>query len=156
MNANRFESFLADASETYWRHLHLAHKSTLDELLSSAGLANLGQPFLLVMLAKNEDGTVPSQKDLADWLHVTPATITVSLRSLERKGYVTKSSDTSDLRRKRITITDTGREAAMKVLDVYSQLDNAMYRGFTPEERAKVASYFKRMVENLADLQNEP
>ncbi len=152
---NQFESFLADAPETYWRHLHLAHKSMLDELLNNAGLANLGQPFLLVMLAKNEDGTVASQKDLAEWLHVTPATITVSLRSLERKGYVTKSSDTSDLRRKRITITDTGREAAKKVLDVYSQLDSAMYQGFTAEEREAVARYFRRMVENLRDLQNE-
>lgn len=151
--ANKYASFLNDASETYWRHLNLTHKSCLDDLLSRSGLSNLGQPFLLVMLAKNDDGTVPSQKDLAEWLHVTPATITVSLRSLERKGYVTKSSDTSDLRRKRITITDAGREAAAKVLEVYARLETAMYDGFTSDERAQAADYFKRMVDNLTDLE---
>ena len=61
---------------------------TLTELVGR-GLGDLGNPMLLFLLdARGKDGQVSSQRELSDALHVSPASVAVSLKSLERGGYV--------------------------------------------------------------------
>ena len=135
-----------------YRRLNTARRTAKDALLAEYGLKNLGQPMLLAVLRQKPDGIADSQRELAEQLHVTPATVTVSLRSMERDGYVTKIADPNDMRRKRIALTDKGREILDKLDEVYERIGIAMTDGFTDEERAQVSDYFKRMIENLNKL----
>ena len=89
---------------------------------------------LLAALARNPEGVADSQKILAEMLHVTPATITVSLRSMQRNGYVTKQVDETDQRRKRIMLTQKGKDASRLLGSFSNLLDSDMYQGFTDEE----------------------
>lgn len=66
--------------------------------LSRNGLSNIGQPAILSILSQQENGVIASQKELARRLRVSPATMTVSLKSMERDGYVKKLSNAEDLR----------------------------------------------------------
>ena len=108
--------------------------------------------MLLAILRQKPDGIAESQRELAEQLHVTPATVTVSLRSMERDGYVMKIVDPSDMRRKRIALTDKGREVLDKLDQVYERIGTAMFEGFTAEEREQISDYFKRMIDNLNQL----
>ena len=134
-----------------WRYLSMAYRMCSELLLKSTGLTDVGQPALLVVLAASPDCTSDSQKLLAEKLHVTPATITVSLRSMQRNGYVTKETVEADLRRKRISLTEKGKEASRLLNGFSNLLDSEMYKGFTEEERDKCAEYFQRMTKNLEE-----
>ncbi len=143
------QCFCEGSSEMLYRRLHSARRTAKDTLLTEYGLQNLGQPMLLSILRQKPDGTADSQRELAEQLHVTPATVTVSLRSMERDGYVTKVVDSSDMRRKRIVLTDKGREVLAKLDEVYERIGVEMFNGFSKDEREQIADYFKRMIENL-------
>lgn len=81
--------------------LNRAHRNAVTALMAQYHLQDVGNPMLLFILSKGlEEGAVlPSQKQLAQWLHVSPATVANSLKSLERGGYVHKEPDAQDARR---------------------------------------------------------
>ncbi len=141
-----------DSPEGLFRRLDRLHRHAMDAALAKVGLAEMGQPMLLIILDRNgKNGVVPSQRELADQLHVSPATVTVSLRSLERQGYVEKLSDENDMRRKPVALTDRGRMALEKLETVYEAIDRGMYAGFSDEERSRISEYYRRMISNLED-----
>lgn len=66
-----------------------ARKQAIQTELSRRGLGTLGQPMILFLLKdKGREGRIAAQKELSDAMHVSPATVAVSLKSLEREGYV--------------------------------------------------------------------
>lgn len=129
---------------------HNAHMAALADL----GLRNIGSPHLLVTLAHYPDdpAQAPTQKELADRLHIAPPTIAASLKCLERQGYVARRTDEKDSRRNRISITQKGRDALDSGMRAFQQVDDAMYRGFSPEEREQVQAFHQRMLENLYQI----
>lgn len=149
-------SFAEDSPEGLFRCLDHTHRSTMDALKAAAGLGDLGQPMILVLLSGAPDGIIDSQRELARRLNVTPATVTVSLKSMERSGYITRLADENDLRRKRIAITDKGRAAVEKLDTMFARLDHGMYYGFSAEERGQIAALFARMIRNLQQLSLSP
>ena len=90
-----------------------------------------------------------SQKELAKRLRISPATVTVSLKSMERDGYIKKHVSADDLRCKPISITEKGRQAVKVIDEVYDALDHSMYRGFSPEEMEMISGFYRRIIENL-------
>ena len=87
-----------------------ARKQLMLTELAGRGLGDLGNPVLLFLL-KEREGQVSSQKELSDAMRISPASVAVSLKSLERGGYVEKLSDEKDQRRKAVRLTDKGRAA---------------------------------------------
>lgn len=115
-------------------------------------LRDLGQPMILFMLReRGRGGRVAAQRELADALHVSPATIAVSLRSLERAGYVEKRLDEADQRRKTVQLTPKGDLAISKCIQAYRRVDDSMFLGFSPEELQELRSYHMRMLRNLQE-----
>ena len=43
--------------------------------------------ILFLLKDKGREGRIAAQKELSDAMHVSPATVAVSLKSLEREGY---------------------------------------------------------------------
>ena len=88
-------------------------------------------------------------------LRISPATVTVSLKSMERDGYVKKLFNSKDLRRKPISITEKGRKAVKLIDDAFETLDHGMYKGFSPEEINQISLLYRRIIENLDATVNE-
>lgn len=142
--------FSENSPENLFRRLDKSHRHAFDAALLANDLAELGNPYLLVVLAhKGKNGVMDSQRELAERMNVSPSTITVSLKSLERQGYVKKLSDERDMRRKPIAITAKGSAAIKKIDNVYADIDSSMYSGFSEKERAQISDYFVRMIDNL-------
>lgn len=129
---------------------HNAHMAALAKL----GAGDVGSPHLLAALSHypGDPAQAPTQKELADQLHAAPPTIAASLKCLERQGYVARRTDEKDSRRNRITITQKGRDALESGMRAFQQVDDAMFRGFTPEERELVQAFHRRMLENLYQI----
>ena len=136
--------------------LFRAHHNAALASLTKHGLGDLGSPRLLLELRTcQEHGKFPSQRELADLLHVSPATIATSLKSLERNGYVERHVDPNDSRRNRIALTVKAMDAMEASHEVFLQVDDAMLSGFSQEEIAALKQYLSRMMENLYAIGGE-
>lgn len=138
-----------------YRKVDNARRIALADAMSVSGFNEPGQPFILFMLEHAvPQGGLSAQRELSDHLGVSPATITASLKSLERQGYITRVSDESDMRRKRIMITSLGREVVQECIKAFRIVDDAMYLGFTEHEQELLMGFYKRIYKNLCALTN--
>ena len=143
-----------DRAGIIFHQLLRAHRSAHMTALAERGLGDISSPHLLVTLAHYPDdpSQAPTQKELADRLHIAPPTIAASLKCLERQGYVARRTDEKDSRRNRISITRKGRDALAAGMEAFQQVDDAMFRGFTAGERAQVQEFHRRMLDNLYQI----
>ena len=136
-----------------FRMLHLAHRTATDALLDKYNVRDCGHPFILFLLEHcGIDGGFAMQKELSRRLRVSPASVTAALKALEKQGCIVREAEESDMRRKRIRVTDKGRDVAKRYVEVFTEVDEAMYSGFTDEELRSVSAYFGRITENLRAL----
>ena len=127
-----------------------SRKQAIQTELSRRGLGTLGQPMILFLLKdKGREGRIAAQKELSDAMHVSPATVAVSLKSLEREGYVEKLADETDQRRKAVRLTPKGEAAIQRCVQVFEAVDQSMFEGFRPEETRQACGYLMRMLHNL-------
>ena len=127
-----------------------ARKQAIQTELSRRGLGTLGQPMILFLLKdKGREGRIAAQKELSDAMHVSPATVAVSLKSLEREGYVEMLADETDQRRKAVQLTPKGEAAIQRCVQVFEAVDQSMFEGFRPEETRQACGYLMRMLHNL-------
>lgn len=140
-------------STRVFRELMCAHRRAHDALFDSMGLREIGQPILMAILSdKKRAGEKCTQKELSERLRISPSTLTISIKSLEKRGYVRKTTDETDLRRNYIEITEDGMEISNKCRECLIGIDEAMYAGFTQEEKEQAMRLMERMAENLRTL----
>ena len=142
------------------QQLNQAHRSAVNAELSARGLSEVGHPVLLTILhssaCQGPEGQCPAQRDLAQALHISPAAVANSLKSLEKGGYIHREPD-RDARRNRVVLTDKGRRAVDGCQEVFELVSQRMMAGFTPAEREQLLSFRRRMLRNLrGDFPNQP
>lgn len=135
--------------------LHRTHHNVVVSEMAAQGLSDVGQPMILMLLERCENGEIGCQKDLASEMHVSPATIATSLKSLERMGYVKKLPDAADARRNRVSVTEKGRDAVARCNAVFETVDRQLYAGFTQEELDTIQRLHRRMLDNLRAISHE-
>ncbi len=138
-----------------FHNLNRAHHNAITAFMAARQLQDVGQPMILMLLESCENGEIAAQRELADKLHVSPATIATSLKSLEQMGYVKKLADDSDGRRKRVLITEKGRDAVVRCHQVFEDVDRQLYDGFSQEELETIQSLHRRMLANLRSLSGD-
>jgi len=130
--------------------LHRAQHNLVQGMLAQRGLEDLGSPMVLFFVHdRAEAGKLPAQREIAQALNVSPATVANSLKSLERAGYVERRPDPSDQRCKRIAITEKGMRARKECIEVMAHTDRQMFAGFTAEEQEQLTRFHCRMLDNL-------
>lgn len=128
--------------------VHRAHQNAILAALAERGVQDVGQPKALFVLSTLQNGCA-TQRELADMVHVSAATMANSLKRLERKGYIQRQSDEKDSRCNRIVITQKGLEAVERCQDAFDYVDPRLYAGFTPEEVERLKNAFRRMLQNM-------
>lgn len=107
-----------------------------------------GQHRMLMQLARHE-GDVPSQKELAETMGISPAAVTVTLKKLEREGYISRSMTDEDNRRNEIRITEKGISKVTESRAMFEATDKELFADFSPEELETFVSFLERMNRNL-------
>lgn len=140
-----------DIVELLFHGCQRAYQMAMQAELSARKVEGVGGgvPMLLTLLRYREGAESPTQRELADALQISPAAIAMSLKGLEKLGYVERSPDPDDQRRKHIVLTPLGAEAAQSCLQAVSTVNRRMLAGFAEEERTQLAGYQHRMMRNL-------
>ena len=108
-----------------------------------------GQPPILDYLANNGTGT---QNDIAKALYVSPASVSVSLRRMQKAGLIEKAADETDLRCNRMSLSEKGREQHEYIHGCFEEIDRKLYAGFSDEELATLETMLTRLCENLKTI----
>lgn len=111
-----------------------------------------GQTRILRMLDQMGDC---SQSDLAKAMHISPASVGVSIKRLEKAGLVERQADEKDLRYNKVTLSAQGKEVTRMAEDVMYGIAARKLSGFTPEELEELSGFFKRIRENLVSYKEE-
>lgn len=105
--------------------------------------------MLLTVFHMTEDGSAPSQRELAKVMHLSPATVTATLKILEKSGHIRKIPDEKDLRINRVVLTEEGESVMREGMRRLRELDKAMQEGFTDEELEELNRCLNKMRDNL-------
>ena len=92
-----------------------------------------GQLRLLFNLAEREEA--PSQRELSKEMKISPATLNVMVKSMEKEGYIFKKKDTRDQRVTRIYITDKGSEKYTEVIKKFDTVGTDYFGSLSEEEK---------------------
>ena len=107
------------------------------------------QHRMLMHLARYEH--IPSQKELADAMGITPAAVTTTLKRLEKEGYITRTVTDEDNRRNEIRITDEGLKAINESRVLFDSVDRQMFKGISEDELKAFTATLERMRDNLGE-----
>ena len=130
------------------RKLHCLQRTKHQKIVGQMGL-HYGQPLMLMVLFDHQPIT---QKELAKKLNVTPASVNVSIKRMEKSGWISKLSLTEDLRCTSIRLTEEGERLARRCKEEMETINSEKYVGFSPEELALLGDFYRRMNENLQSL----
>jgi MarR family transcriptional regulator, organic hydroperoxide resistance regulator len=116
-----------------------------DQYLDQIGLFR-GQGMLLKFLVSH-DGLTHSE--IAEKLEISPAAVTKVIRRLEEQDYLKRQPDPKDDRISRVFIQPEGQKVADEIRNIFFQLDDRMFQGFSEEELEHLHGFLIRMQSNL-------
>lgn len=134
-----------------YRAFH-AQRAALRPNLAKLGLG-AGQPKILGYLSRNG---ASSQRQLADFYDVDPATVCRMLDSLQKGGFVSRRPDQADRRRDLIELTPAGQEAYGQWQACCRKMEEQMLAGFSQQERDLFSSFLARAYQNLKGEGDQP
>ena len=121
------------------------HRFMIDSHVKEIGIHRT-QHRILMHLAR--DGILPSQKELADRLDITPAAVTGALKKIEQDGYVERTLG-QDSRYNELKITKKGIDMVNRTREILAAADTAMFVGFTDEELDTYISCLEKLQANI-------
>ena len=124
----------------------LLHRYRISIALSGLKIYR-GQPEILEYLSKNGDC---SQKELAESLGVTPASIATSLKRMGKENFIERTADENDRRINRLRITEKGEKTRLEGRKKCGKVDETMFAGFSEEEINNFSAMLSRISENLS------
>lgn len=128
---------------------HMRRRAT-NYAMADLPLQDPAQHMMLVNIHRiSEHGQLPSQRELAASMHLSPATVTATLKLLERGGYVRRVADEKDQRINRVALTESGETVMRDGMRRMDALDEMMQEGLTPEEHEVLCRCLSKMRENL-------
>lgn len=90
-----------------------------------------------------------TQRQLAEHTHVTAATISGTLKRMERAGLVYRTDDEKDARVSIVRLTEDGKELGKQASELFAKTDVNMLEGFSDEECAVLLGFLNRMRDNV-------
>jgi DNA-binding MarR family transcriptional regulator len=90
-----------------------------------------------------------NQREIAEKLHIKPPTVAVSVKRLEKAGYIERKQDENNQRISRIYITDIGMQVVKLGRKLILEEEQTLLEGFSPEEISLLRDYLQRINKNL-------
>lgn len=138
MNANN--SVIISIMKIFHSHIHY----------NFAKLENVQihpRQFPLLKLLSEYPGL--NQREIAEKLSIKPPTVAVSIKRLEKSGYVEKRQDEYNQRVSRIYITEAGIAIMKLGRKIIAEEEQMLLQGFSPEETVLLREYLQRINQNL-------
>jgi MarR family transcriptional regulator for hemolysin len=124
-----------------------------DEALAEAG----GSVPMWLVLLNLKIGRAANQRELAEAVGVTEATLTHHLNAMETSGLLTRRRDRENRRIHVVELTEAGETAFLRLRDAAVAFDRRLRRGVSADELATLEGVLGRLAANVAkDEQGAP
>lgn len=141
--------------ETYTRQTVQLHGLLLRcrfHMMEKSDKLHPSQMKILIQLLK--EGRC-NQRRLVQGMGCSAASVAMSVKRLEKSGYLEKTADPQDLRSSSIALTSEGRKLAQESLRMMRYLEDIQFEGFSEEELKEMVKFQERMIENIKRFLNE-
>lgn len=105
-----------------------------------------GQQDILFALLMDEGLTL---KDIADKMEVSPATASVSVKRMEKAGFIIKKTDKSDARIIRLYPTQKAKESSEEVRNQIELTEAVLHKNLTDEQVSELSDILDTVIQNL-------
>ena len=92
------------------------------------------------------------QKDLANKLNITPASVSVIVNQMESEGLLIRISDEKDVRKFNLLLIEKDRSLVSKARNSWSKIQVEITSGFHDCEKATLLRLFLKVKKNLDEL----
>jgi len=138
--------FLLWQTTTLWQR---AIKTGLEEI----GLSHSAFVLLASLLWFEEQEEVVTQTTLISHTKLDKMTVSKSLKGLEKSLYITRSENEFDTRAKTISLTNVGRELAIKAVAIVEAIDERFFSPLSVDEKEVLNGLFGKL--NLAKVKKD-
>ena len=124
------------------------HRRIIERSADSIGLHSSAHRMLM-LISKSE--ILPSQKEIAEKLKISPAAVANTIKKLEADGYIERSKckNGGDTRLNEINVTESGKRIAAVTEKIFREVDSSALEGFSEEETEQFISMLERIQCNL-------
>lgn len=142
-----------DKKHLVWEVVKIAreHRKVVEKRICSFGI-HPSQHHLLMHISENGSCT---QNSIADAMEVSPATVAVSLKKLEKGGYIEKCCLPEDGRSKLIALTSKGEDVVEQSKRLFEEVDRKMFCSITEEQQEQLHIYMEQIINNLKTIEEE-
>lgn len=117
-----------------------------DEALAEAG-GSLPVWLILLNLTTRRPAT---QRDLAEAIGITQATLTHHLNAMDADGLITRTRDAANRRVQVVTLTDQGKQLFLALRDAAVAFDAKLRAGLDDADEATLTALLTRLSANVA------
>lgn len=128
-----------------FRRTDMMLRRSIERRVKSTGVYS-SQHRILMHLNVHPNST---QAELAELLEVSPAAIAVSMKKLEKGGYIERRPDMADNRALQVIITHKGQQVIEQSISIFKKIEEDMFEGFSDVEMQQLEGLFERMYRNL-------
>lgn len=107
----------------------------------------------LIFIINNNPGI--SQKELAEKVFVSPSTVAIMLKRMEKAGLIKKEQDENDRRYYHVYLTEKAQNIAEKIFKQLKEFESQSFRNFTDEEIQNLEFLLKKILVNLEEIKDE-
>jgi len=134
-----------------WDIIRIAreHRKTVEKRICSLGI-HPSQHHFLMHLAKNGACT---QNHIAEAMEISAATVAVSIKKLEKGGYIEKRISEHDSRSNVIALTAKGEEVVQQSKLMFEEVDGTMFEGLTEEQQNQLHECMEQVINNLKTME---
>jgi MarR family transcriptional regulator for hemolysin len=123
-----------------------------DDVLVSAG----GTLPVWLVLLNLKIRRPANQRQLAESVGVTEATLTHHLNAMDRDGLITRERDVANRRVHVVALTEAGEQLFLRLRSTAVAFDQRLRAGITGDELATLGAVLERLVRNVGDDEEAP
>jgi DNA-binding MarR family transcriptional regulator len=122
-----------------------AHRNLIRSEIRDLGLCR-GQPPVLFAL-NEKDGM--SNSEMAEFLEITPATLTNKVKRMEKAQLVIRRRDSQDERVSRVYLTEKGKGLLDDLHAVMKDIEDVLLEGFSESQAQDFKENLEQVVHNI-------
>lgn len=125
-------------------------RNIVNNALAHIGLTRTQRWALAYIVRAGSKGII--QADLARAMNVGKVSLGATIKHLESANLVERKADPDDLRVKRVTVTDQGLDATIRMTVIVEKLNKAFWKGVSDEKMTEFAETLEVMMGNMLEM----
>ena len=139
-----------------FKQIHFAFEMNGARLMKAVDVTPAQMDVMLLLYAKEREGSEVTQKDIETVLRLSNPTVTGLLKRMEEKGFIRRVRKETDKRCRFIYMTEHGRTHMEMLEQARKQGEANIVRGMTDRQAGELKQLLKIVLSNLTEREESP